>query len=128
MQVSFPSDGKCPISIEVDIQGEKYETEVLIDTGFTTSTRYGLKLGSRVALLAVSVGYDLVRLADNRIIRCASISDARLVKVNGMSLGSPVILPTLFFDGPEVIGMQFLQLCRLTVDGPDGKGTLQLDQ
>ena len=116
MQTSFPCDGKCPISIEVNIQGSNYETDVLIDTGFTISTRYGLKLASRASLLAISVGYDLVRLADSRIVRCASISDAKLVSVNGNNLHKPVILPTLFFDGPEVIGMQFLQLCKLTLE------------
>ena len=95
MQISFFCDGKCPLSIEVDVQGKKYETEVLIDTGFTTGTRYGLKLGSRVSLLASSIGYDLVRLADDRIIRCATISDAKLVGIDGKRLRRPVTLPAL---------------------------------
>jgi len=128
MQISFFCDGKCPLSIEVDVQGKKYETEVLIDTGFTTGTRYGLKLGSRVSLLASSIGYDLVRLADSRIVRCASIPDAKLVAINGNRLENPITLPALFFDGPEVIGMQFLQMCKLSVDGPNRNGTLEFIQ
>lgn len=126
MEFSFPCDGKCPISIEVDIQGQKYKTDVLIDTGFTTGTGYGLKLASKASLLAFSLGYDLVRLADDRIIRAASIPDARLIAINRQRLGRPITLPTLFFNGPEVIGMKFIQFCRLSIEGSMKRGTLEL--
>jgi hypothetical protein len=79
-------------------------------------------------LLASSIGYDLVRLADSRIVRCASIPDAKLVAINGNRLENPITLPALFFDGPEVIGMQFLQMCKLSVDGPNRNGTLEFIQ
>ena len=31
-------------------------------------------------------------------------------------------------DGPEVIGMKFLGLCKLSIDGPGKKGNLELDE
>ncbi len=127
MELSFSCDGKCPISIEVDVQGQKYQSEVLIDTGFTAATGYGLKLSSRASLLPSSIGYDLVRLADDRIIRSAAIPDAKLLRINGNKLSRPITLPTLFFNGPEVIGMLFVQLCELSIDGPSKKGRLVLD-
>ena len=45
----------------MDIQGQKYETELLIDIGFTTSMRYG-EVGSQVSLLASFIGHDFVRV------------------------------------------------------------------
>ena len=128
MEISFTCDGKCTISIELDIHGQKYDTDVLIDTGFTTGTGYGLKLSSRASLLASSVGYDLIRLADDRIIRCATISDAKILGIGGRRLGNPITLPTLFFNGPEVIGMRFLQLCKLSIDGLNRTGKLEIEQ
>ncbi len=126
-ELSFPCDGKCPISIVVDIQGRKYETKVLIDTGFTSATGYGLKLDSKASLLPTSIGYDLVRLADNRLVRSAAIPDSKLLAINGKKLGSPITLPTPFFGGPEVIGMQFIQTCKISIDGPSKKGKLKID-
>ena len=128
MELSFPCDGKCTMSVELDIHGQKYETDVLIDTGFTTGTGYGLKLSRRASLLASSVGYDLIRLADDRIIQCATISDAKLLGIGNRKLARPITLPTLFFNGPKVIGMRFLQLCKLSIDGRKRIGTLEIEQ
>lgn len=117
-------DGKCIIKIVLDIHGTKKDVDVLVDTGFTSGTGFGLKLPTNFAIHAKFTGTGRIRVADNREVICDMIPNAKIIQIENHTLDDEVTIPTLFMDGPKCIGMMFLQDCILHLDGPNKVATL----
>jgi len=111
-------DGKCELTVVVDIHGVEKELEVLIDTGFTTGSGYAIKLPSNYANFAMFTGTGYVKVADGRLVAAATIPDAKIVQIGKHKLKEPINLPALFMDGFCVIGVYFLQNFHVEFDGP----------
>jgi hypothetical protein len=67
-----------------------------------------------------------IRLANGMIVRALVTEKAELIEIEGRKLSGRIRLPAMFVDGPEVIGVTFLQLCRLVLDGPKKDAMLEL--
>jgi len=118
---TLPYYGKCELNIIVDVHGVEKELSVLVDTGFTSGTGYGLKLPSNFANYAMFTGTGYVRVADGREVAAATIPDAKIVQIDKHKLKDAVSVPALFMDGPRAIGVLFLQRCKVEFDGPSRK-------
>ncbi len=118
-------DGKCVVNLKVSIQGTERDIPVLIDTGFTRSTGHGLKIPAKYANDCHSVGYARVDVADGRKVSCISAIDIHILSIDDKPLSIRRDIPTLFMDGPQVLGMMFLERCVLHIDGPNGTGSLE---
>jgi hypothetical protein len=117
-------NGKCELDIIVDIHGVEQNFSVLVDTGFTSATGFGLKLPPEFARYANFTGTGYVRVADGRQVAADSIPDAKIVQVGNHRLKDGVTIPTLFMTGPRAIGVMFLQLCVSNFDGPNRTATI----
>jgi hypothetical protein len=118
----------CELKLVVDIHGTEKEVNVLIDSGFTSMTGFGLKLPVEFAEYADHTGTGHVRVADNRVVAAASIPDAKIIQVEEHQLRDGVTIPTLFFMGRSAIGVWFLQRCVLRLDGPEEEATLEFKE
>lgn len=116
-------NGWSAVRLGIDIHGTKVEEEVLLDTGFTTSSGFGLKIPMAHVQAASSVALGQVRLANGKLHPALWIPDGRITEINGEQVN--FTLPTLFMDGPRVVGCMLLQSCKLHLDGPSGEGTLE---
>lgn len=121
---TLPYEGKCVLNIVVDIHGVEKELGVLVDTGFTSGTGYGLKLPSDFANYAMSIGTAYVMVADGREVPAASIPDAKIVCIDKHKLKDAISVPALFMDGPRAIGVLFLQKYNVKFDGPNRKTSI----
>jgi hypothetical protein len=122
---SLSYDGKCELNIVVNIQGVEKNLSVLVDTGFTSGTGFGLKLPTEFARYAKFTGTGYVRVADGRQVAADSIPDAKIMQIGDHKFGKDgVTIPTLFMSGPHAIGVMFLQLCILNFDGPNRTATI----
>lgn len=121
----LPYDGMCEMRLNVDIHGTVRDVTVLVDTGFTTGTGFGLKLPASYAEYARFTGTGHVALADGITVAADSIPDAKIIQVEGHMLEEEVTIPTLFMDGPRCIGVWFLQQCKLELDGPNREAKLE---
>ena len=121
---NLPYEGKCELNIVVDIHGTKKELSVLVDTGFTSGTGFGLKLPADFANYATYTGTGHVRVADGREVAAATIPDAKIVQIDKYQLGNAEPIPTLFMNGPRAIGVLFLQKCTVEFDGPKKKTSI----
>jgi hypothetical protein len=118
-------DGKCEVNVVVDIHGTKKELSVLVDTGFTSGTGFGLKLPAEFAGYANFKGTHYVTVADGRQVPADSIPDAKIIQIGDHKFGKDgVTIPTIFMNGPRAIGVKFLQLCVLNFDGPKKTATI----
>jgi hypothetical protein len=97
---SLPYDGKCELNITVNIHGVEKDFSVLVDTGFTSGTGFGLKLPAEFARYANFTGTGYVRVADGRQIAAASFPDAKIVKIEQHRINNNSDIPTLFM-GPS---------------------------
>ena len=123
---TLPYEGKCELSIVVDIHGAKKELSVLVDTGFTSGTGFGLKLPAEFARQAKFTGTGNVLVADGRAVAADSIPDAKIMQIGDYKFGTGgVTIPTLFMSGPCAVGVMFLQLCVLNFDGPKKTATIE---
>jgi predicted aspartyl protease len=111
-------NGKIKLHIVVDIHGTQKDLDVLVDTGFTSGTGFGLKLPVNYAIHAKVTGTGTVNLANNDTVKCDTIPNAKIVQIENHVLDDEVTLPALFMEGPQYIGMMFLQGCHLNIDGP----------
>lgn len=121
---TLPYQGKCELNIVVDIHGVEKEVSVLVDTGFTSGTGFGLKLPTEFASYANFTGTGCVQVGDGRVIAADSIPDAKIIQIGSHRLKDGVPIPTLFMSGPRVIGVMFLQLCVSKFDGPNRIATI----
>jgi len=112
------------LNVTVDIHGVERDLAVLVDTGFTSGTGYGLKLPSNFADYAMATGTAFIMVADGRRVEAATIPDARIVKIDGHRLGNPISVPALFMDGPRAIGVMVLQNYNIDFDGPNRRVSL----
>jgi hypothetical protein len=108
----------------VDIHGVEKELGVLVDTGFTAGTGYGLKLPSNFANYTLATGAGYVMVADGREVAAASIPDAKIVRIDKHKLKDAISVPALFMDGPHAIGVLFLQRYNVEFDGPNRKTSI----
>ncbi|MHB8702275.1 MAG: hypothetical protein ACYC7D_14830 [Nitrososphaerales archaeon] len=123
---NVPFTGKCAVFIKVDIHGTQKEIQVTVDTGFTLSTGYGLKLPAMYANYTIHRGIATVGVADGRSVSAYAIPDGKILEIEGDPVTTDYqTIPTLFMQGPQVLGMMFLQKCVLHIDGPKGEATLQ---
>ena len=116
--------GKCLIKIVVSIHGTEKELSVLVDTGFTSGTGFGLKLPEDFARYAAFTGTGRVQVADGRIVPVDSIPNAKILKIEDHDISEDVILPAFFMEGFSCVGMMFLQSCFLKLDGPNRVATM----
>ena len=116
-------NGRCDLNIVVDIHGTRMKVRVLIDTGFVRQTGYGLKLPASLAQYAYPTGTASIALADGEPVLAQAIPNARIVEIEGRPCD--FTMPTLFMDGPRVIGMKFLERCILNIDGPASSAKLE---
>lgn len=122
---TLPYDGRCELNIVVNIHGVEKNLNVLVDTGFTSSTGFGLKLPAEFARYAKFTGTGYVRVADGRQVAADSIPDAKIVQIGDHKFDKDgITIPTLFMNGPRAIGVKFLQLCILNFDGPKKIATI----
>jgi predicted aspartyl protease len=122
---TLPYYGKYELNIVVDIHGVEKELCVLVDTGFTSDTGFGLALPSSFANYAMFTGTGNVTVADGREVAVASIPDAKIKKIEQHKLGNSITVPALFMNGPDgTIGVLFLQKCSLIFDGPSSKASI----
>ena len=117
-------DGKCILKIVIDIHGTQKDLNVLIDTGFTSGTGFGLKLPLNLVRYARFTGTGRVRVADNREVDCDSIPNAKIIQIDAHKLNDAITIPAIFMDGTQCIGMMFIQDCQFNVDGPKKVATL----
>jgi len=122
----LPYDGKCELNIVVNIHGVEKDLSVLIDTGFTSGTGFGLKLPTEFARYAKFIGTGYVRVADGRQVATDSIPDGKIIQIEDHKFGKDgLTIPTLFMSGPVAVGVMFLQLCVLNFDGPKKTATIE---
>ena len=113
------------MKIVVDIHGVEKEISVLVDTGFTSETGYGLQLPSSYANYAISTGTGYVMVADGREVAAASIPDAKIVQIDTHRLKHAIPIPALFMGGPDgTVGVLILQRMSASFDGPKKVVTL----
>jgi len=110
-------DGKCVLNIVVNIQGTMKNVDVLIDTGFTSGTGFGLKLPLEYARYAKTIGTGSVRVADGRQVNTDSISDAEIIQIDKHQLRNAVTVPAIFMGSSGAIGVLFLQRRSAEFDG-----------
>jgi len=122
---TLPYDGKCKMKLVVDIHGTQKEVDVLVDSGFTSGTGFGLKLPPEFARYASYTGTGHVGVADGRVVPADTIPDAKITQIEGHQLEEEIAIPTLFMGGPRVIGVLFLQQCILRLDGPNKIATIE---
>lgn len=123
---TLPYQGSCELSIVVDIHGVEKELSVLVDTGFTSGTGFGLKLPEEFVRYAKFTGTGYVRMADGRQVAADSIPDAKIIQIGDHKFGKDgVTIPTLFMSGLHAVGVMFLQLCVLNFDGPKKTATIE---
>jgi len=122
---ALPYDGKCELSIVVNIQGTKKNLNVLIDTGFTSGTGFGLKLPVEFARYAKFVGTGKVHVADGREVATDFIPDAEIVQIDKHQLSKAVTIPAIFLGPSGAIGVLFLQECIAEFDGPNRRTTIR---
>ena len=104
----------------VGIHGTKVLVNVLVDTGFTSGTGFGLQLPTEFVRYANYTGTGHVRIADGSVVAAASIPDAEIVQIEQHQLSHAVNIPAIFMNGPcGVIGVLFLQRCIIHFDGPN---------
>lgn len=121
---TLPYEGKCELNVVIDIHGTKKELSVLVDTGFTSGTGFGLKLPAEFARFAKFTGTGYVRVADGREVAADTIPDVKIMQIGDHKFDKDgVIIPTLFMSGPRAIGVMFLQLYILKFDGPNKRAT-----
>ena len=118
-------DGICCMRATIDIHGTQLDINVMLDTGFTSFTGFGLKLPTAYSRYAHYTGTGHVRVADNREVTADSIPDAKIIKIEDHQLAQAINLPTIFLDGPEAIGVFFLQKCIFNLNGPSKIALLQ---
>lgn len=121
----MPYDGKCEIKLIIDIHGTKKEVDVLIDTGFTTGTGFGLKLPTDFARHAKYTGTGHIKMADGREVAGDSIPNAKIIQIEEHQLKDDITVPTIFMSGLRCIGMIFLQKCILNLNGPSKVATVK---
>lgn len=113
------------LNIVVDIHGTKKQLDVLVDTGFTSGTGYGLKLPAEYVTFARVRGTTNVTVADGRDVAADTIPDAKIVQMEKHKFDKDgITVPTIFMNGPHAIGVKFLQLCVLNFDGPKKTATI----
>lgn len=116
---TLPYQGKCEVSIVIDIHGVEEELSVLVDTGFVSGTGFGLKLPAEFARYANVLGTAYVEVADGRRIPVYTIPDAKILQIEDHRFEDGITIPAIFMSGACAIGVSFLQLCILTFDGPN---------
>lgn len=96
---------------------------MILDTGFSSTTGLGLKIPSVHSRYAYYRLTTKIRIANGNEVATEYIPDGVIVEINGHTTNFP--LPTIFMDGPKVVGCMFLQQCKLTLDGPGNTGELE---
>ena len=66
-------------------------------------------------------------MADGQPHTIQYIPQAIIIHVEDHKLQKTIPIPTLFMTGAPIIGMLFLQLCRMNLDGPNGKAIIEFD-
>jgi hypothetical protein len=118
-------DGKCELNIVVDIHGTTKQLTVLVDSGFTSGTGFGLKLPAEFVNFARARGTAYVTVADGRSVPADTIADAKIIQIGDHKFDKDGIsIPALFMNGPRAIGVKFLQSCVLNFDGPKKRATI----
>jgi hypothetical protein len=113
------------LNIVVDIHGTQKQVDVLVDTGFTSGTGFGLKLPAEFANYARAKGTTYIMVADGRSVPADTIPDAKLVQMGDHKFDKGgVVIPTVFMNGPRAIGVKFLQSYVLNFDGPKKTATI----
>lgn len=115
--------GHTTIDVVIDIHGHPIRERVLLDTGFSSSSGLGLKIPSDYAQNAFYLVTTTVRLANGQVVAVRYIPDGAIIEINGQRTNFP--LPTMFMDGPKVVGCMLLQMCKLRLDGPKNEGELE---
>lgn len=123
---TLPYEGHCKLRLIVDIHGTQKDAYVLIDTGFTVGTGFGLKLPTEWTRYATYLGTGDVEIADGSTISADTIPDAKIIQIEEHRLKKSIPIPTLFMAGQSVIGVMFLQRCILQLDGPNRRATIEL--
>ena len=83
----LPYDGQCEVSLTVKIHNtEKEVRNVVIDTGFLTSSTYGLKLPFTLLDMANFTLTGTVALADGDPKNIKYIPDATITGLQGLEL------------------------------------------
>lgn len=119
-------DGRCDVKLIVDVHGTELPLTALVDSGFTSGTGFGLKLPNAFASHANYTGTGCVQVADGRQIATETIPDAKIVQIEGHRLNEKVTVPAIFMDGSHgAIGVLFLQLCNLELNGPIRTATIR---
>ena len=121
----MPYDGKCEMKLVIDIHGTKTDVDVLVDTGFTAGTGFGLKLPMDFARYTSYTGTGNVRLADGSEVAADSIPNAKIIQIEEHQLEDEVTVPALFMSGPVCVGILFLQKCVLNLDGSNKLTTVE---
>lgn len=120
--------GKCNIRLVVNIHGTSREvSNTLVDTGFIINTGYGLKLPIEFRTFAKFILTGHINLANGQPHPMQYIPQAIITHVEGQRLQRAIPIPTIFMTGAPVIGMLFLQLCIIHLDGPDRKAMIEFD-
>lgn len=123
---TLPYDGRCELNIVVNIHGVEKNLSVLVDTGFTSGTGWGLKLPTEFVRYAKFTGTGYVRVADGRQVAADSIPDAKIMQIGDHKFGKDgITIPTLFMSGANAVGVMFLQSCVLNFDGPKKTATIE---
>lgn len=110
-------NGESRLKLEITISDTKKEIhDVLIDTGFTASSIFGLKIPLEYAKYARKLYTGSISLADTTEISVQYVYGI-VTKIEGNLLKKKVPLWTFFMKGKPIIGMRFLQQCKICFDG-----------
>lgn len=124
---THPYNGKCAIPLVVDIHHNNVEIpEVLVDTGFTSGTTFGLKLSECYAPSS-GIGIGQIKLANGIEVPAKFILDLQIIKIGNYQLKNPLRVKTCFMEGPSVIGVLVLQRCKINFDGPNQQAKFYCD-
>jgi hypothetical protein len=99
----------------------------LLDTGFTSNTGFGLKLPLLYANLASNLIAGEIKQADGNKVAVQYIPTVTITSIEGFRLKRSVPLCTCFMTGRPILGMLFLQECRINFDGPKKIAVFQFD-
>jgi len=120
-------NGESRLKLEITISDTRKEIyDVLIDTGFTATSIFGLKLPLEYAQYARNLYTSSISLADTNEIPVQYVCGI-VTKIEGKILKKKVPLWTFFMKGKPIIGMHFLQKCKICFDGLKNTTSIEFD-
>jgi predicted aspartyl protease len=123
--LSYGNHSTLSLEIILD-KSQNVISEVIIDTGFTTSSMFGLKLPLEYVKYPKTLYTSTISLADTTEAH-VQYAQAIIAKVEAHELKRKIPLWTIFMKGRPLIGLNFLKRCKICFDGPSSETTLDFD-